>query len=174
MISTGDTTVPYETQKNLVEFFRPRTVLTFSSSHFWTVVRTWWSHTDEVVKFFDESAAAALKAKKLKLVNDRTWFVKPNDLLQSICEGLHPRSESLAPRTRRLFRSRFFETPSWLEGVNPSGDSFASPPDSPRLKKYDENHQSSSIRETTAPANCRLGSLKESRAAKIRRMRRDL
>jgi hypothetical protein len=64
VVALNDTTVPYATQKNLIEFFKPRTVIELSSSHFWAIVKTWLFHTGELVQFFDESAARALTPSK--------------------------------------------------------------------------------------------------------------
>lgn len=59
VIALNDTTVPFETQKNLLDFFKPRKVITLSSSHFWAILKTWLFHTDELVSFFNESAATS-------------------------------------------------------------------------------------------------------------------
>lgn len=58
VIATQDTTVPTETQKNLVDFFKPATVIERSSSHFWAIVKTWLFDGGRLVDFFDAAANA--------------------------------------------------------------------------------------------------------------------
>ncbi len=63
VIALSDSTVPVETQKNLVEFFKPQKVITLPNSHFWAILKTWLSHTKEIVAFFDESSARKINSK---------------------------------------------------------------------------------------------------------------
>ncbi len=56
VIATRDTTVPFATQKTLVDFFHPGANITLNNGHVWAIVKTWLFHTKELVSFFDESA----------------------------------------------------------------------------------------------------------------------
>ncbi len=60
VVAKKDTTVPYATQKNLVEFFHPRKTIELPNAHFWAIVKTWLFHTAELVSFFNESASRKL------------------------------------------------------------------------------------------------------------------
>lgn len=63
VLATEDPTVPTKTQRQLIEYFKPSKVITMSSGHVWSVVKTWLFHTDELVDFFNDSARDCLKTK---------------------------------------------------------------------------------------------------------------
>jgi len=50
--SSTDTTVPAATQIKLKELWQPQTVYEFSNSHFWTIVKSWMFHQNDIVEFF--------------------------------------------------------------------------------------------------------------------------
>ncbi len=54
-IALQDTTVRYETQKNLIEFWKPSLILTHSTGHFWGIVNTWLFNNDQIIQFFEEN-----------------------------------------------------------------------------------------------------------------------
>jgi hypothetical protein len=55
VVSTIDTTVPAADQMALKNLWNPQTLYSREKSHFMTIVSTWWSHEDDVIKFFFES-----------------------------------------------------------------------------------------------------------------------
>ena len=59
VVSEADTTVPTDYQHRLREFWKPMKVISIESNHFWTIVKTWLFHSDEVLDFFENSAKAA-------------------------------------------------------------------------------------------------------------------
>lgn len=57
VIANKDTTVATATQNQLKDFYKPQTVITLNNDHFWTIVKTWLFHSNEVQEFFDRNAA---------------------------------------------------------------------------------------------------------------------
>jgi len=55
-IAAEDSTVPTDNQKKLVEFWKPKKIITLSNSHFWGIVNTWLFHTEEIIEFFQMSS----------------------------------------------------------------------------------------------------------------------
>ena len=55
-IALNDTTIPTSLQLNLKEFFQPQKVITYDSSHFWGIAKTWLFNTSDIVDFFERSA----------------------------------------------------------------------------------------------------------------------
>lgn len=55
-IALEDKTVPTENQLKLKEYWKPTTVVTHASSHFWGILKTWLFDSKQILKFFDESA----------------------------------------------------------------------------------------------------------------------
>lgn len=55
-IATSDSTVPTSTQIALKELFKAQKVITYDSSHFWGIVKTWLFDTSDIVSFFDQAA----------------------------------------------------------------------------------------------------------------------
>lgn len=60
-IALNDRTVPTANQQRLIDFFQPQTVLSYSSGHFWGIVKTWLFDSAEVVKFFNSASDSELK-----------------------------------------------------------------------------------------------------------------
>ncbi|RYZ74861.1 MAG: hypothetical protein EOP05_08885 [Proteobacteria bacterium] len=58
VIATKDKTVPTKTQQQLIDYFHPSKLISLSGGHVWAVVKTWLFHTDDLVSFFEESAAS--------------------------------------------------------------------------------------------------------------------
>ena len=54
-IATKDSTVTFDTQLKLLDFWKPEKVITHKSNHYWGIVKTWAFHRSEIVRFFDES-----------------------------------------------------------------------------------------------------------------------
>lgn len=52
IISEKDTTVPGEFQMKLKELWQPRTVYRFHDNHFVTILKSWFWHRKNIVKFF--------------------------------------------------------------------------------------------------------------------------
>lgn len=63
VVASGDTTVPFETQSKLRDFWAPKKLINLDSSHFWAIVKTWLFHTDELLDFFEDSAKRLLKKR---------------------------------------------------------------------------------------------------------------
>lgn len=57
-IATDDSTVPTSTQTALQDLYKPQTVLTHQSGHFWGIVETWLFDTSDIVSFFEQAARA--------------------------------------------------------------------------------------------------------------------
>ncbi len=55
-IATEDETVPTKTQNQLQAFWKPQKVISYSSDHFWGIIKTWWSTEGEIVEFFEKNA----------------------------------------------------------------------------------------------------------------------
>ena len=55
-LALNDRTVPTKSQQRLVDFFKPDTVLEYSSNHFWGIVKTWLFDSSEVVRFFNSAS----------------------------------------------------------------------------------------------------------------------
>ncbi|MBY0452503.1 MAG: hypothetical protein K2P92_05655, partial [Bdellovibrionaceae bacterium] len=53
-----DSTVPTSTQIALKELFKAQKVITYDSSHFWGIVKTWLFDTSDIVSFFEQAAQA--------------------------------------------------------------------------------------------------------------------
>ena len=56
VVATEDSTVPTVTQQKLVDHFKPSVLITIHNGHFWTVIKTWLFHSDEIIDFFDKSS----------------------------------------------------------------------------------------------------------------------
>ena len=56
VIAENDETVPTTTQQNLKNYWQPKKVISYSSGHFWGIVRTWLLDEDEVIQFFETNA----------------------------------------------------------------------------------------------------------------------
>jgi hypothetical protein len=56
VVATKDETVPTKNQNQLVEFWKPNTVLTLDNGHFWGIVNTWLFHTDVILDFFNRAS----------------------------------------------------------------------------------------------------------------------
>jgi dienelactone hydrolase len=56
VIATQDEKVPTKNQKALADFFKPKKVITYESSHLWGIVKPWLFSSDEIIEFFDESS----------------------------------------------------------------------------------------------------------------------
>lgn len=56
-LAQHDDTVTYLSQEQLRNYWQPRTVITLPSNHFWGIVKMWLFHSDELEKFFEDSAA---------------------------------------------------------------------------------------------------------------------
>jgi hypothetical protein len=54
VVANKDETVKTEHQKNWVKAFNPEPLYDFDSSHFWSIVKTWWFHEDKISEFFLE------------------------------------------------------------------------------------------------------------------------
>jgi hypothetical protein len=65
VISTGDKTVPYATQKKLQDFFQPQKVIALKNNHFWAIVKTWAFYKSELISFFEEAQKEKLSRSKL-------------------------------------------------------------------------------------------------------------
>ncbi len=61
VVAENDTTVPTAMQYRLRDFWKPRKLISLSSTHFWAIVKTWFFYDDEIISFFDESANQMLK-----------------------------------------------------------------------------------------------------------------
>ncbi len=59
VVSDDDQTVSTQFQLNWEQAFEPDETYRFESSHFWTIVKTWWFHEEKIKNFF-------LKASELK------------------------------------------------------------------------------------------------------------
>ena len=55
VVATKDQTVPTQNQNQLVQFWKPKTIITLNNDHFWGIVKTWLFHSDELVDFFDHA-----------------------------------------------------------------------------------------------------------------------
>jgi len=55
-IATKDTTVPTRYQKELEQLWKPQTVYTVDSAHFWGIVNTWYRHDKDIVQFFIDAS----------------------------------------------------------------------------------------------------------------------
>lgn len=55
-ISSIDTTVPARFQQAQVELWKPQTLYARESSHFSTIVKTWWNNEEDIVQFFINAA----------------------------------------------------------------------------------------------------------------------
>lgn len=60
-IATQDTVVPIEQQNKLKELWKPKKEIYIHNDHFWGIVKTWLFHSDELLEFFEHSAANKLK-----------------------------------------------------------------------------------------------------------------
>ncbi len=60
-MAENDTTVPFENQRKLRDFWQPEKVIVLSSDHFWGIVKTWLFHSGELVKFFEASFEKSLR-----------------------------------------------------------------------------------------------------------------
>ncbi len=60
-IALNDGTVPTENQIKLQDYWKPKKVITFSSNHFWGIIKTWLFSRDEVLEFFEESVKSRLQ-----------------------------------------------------------------------------------------------------------------
>jgi len=62
ILSSNDKVVPSKYQEELRNFWKPRTVVTLSNNHFYTVVKAWLCYSDTVIKHFKDGAKAKLSA----------------------------------------------------------------------------------------------------------------
>lgn len=77
-IALEDKTVPTENQLKLKDYWNPETVITHPSTHFWGIVKTWLFDSEQIIQFFDRSAARlatprthpALKTEPIKMQAD--------------------------------------------------------------------------------------------------------
>lgn len=60
-VAMKDKTVPTATQLKLKEFWKPKKILAYSSSHFWGIVKTWLLDSDQVLEFFEESSRKVVR-----------------------------------------------------------------------------------------------------------------
>lgn len=60
-IATKDTVVPVELQNKLRDFWKPKKEIYIKNDHFWGIIKTWLFHSDEILEFFEQSAANKLK-----------------------------------------------------------------------------------------------------------------
>jgi hypothetical protein len=60
-IATKDTVVPVEQQNKLKNLWKPKKEIYIENDHFWGIVKTWLFHSDEILDFFEQSAAQKLK-----------------------------------------------------------------------------------------------------------------
>ncbi len=60
-IATEDTVVPVEQQNKLKNLWNPKKEIYIHNDHFWGIVKTWLFHSDEILEFFEQSAAQKLK-----------------------------------------------------------------------------------------------------------------
>ena len=60
-MAENDTTVPFENQRKLRDFWQPEKVIVISGDHFWGIVKTWLFHSGELVKFFEASFEKSLR-----------------------------------------------------------------------------------------------------------------
>ncbi len=56
VVSSGDTKVPAAAQQALQSLWQPRTVYAFSDNHLGTILKAWFWHRGDIVRFFLESA----------------------------------------------------------------------------------------------------------------------
>ncbi len=56
VISDDDQTVATQYQLNWEQAFEPDETYRFESSHFWTIVKTWWFHEEKIKDFFVNAA----------------------------------------------------------------------------------------------------------------------
>ena len=66
VVATQDETVPTKNQNQLVEFWRPETVITLNNDHFWGIVKTWMFHSDEVLDFFQRARQTYVDISKVR------------------------------------------------------------------------------------------------------------
>ncbi len=62
-IALDDSTVPTARQMALKELFHPQKVITYNSSHFWGIAKTWLFSTSNIVDFFEQSARSKSSEK---------------------------------------------------------------------------------------------------------------
>lgn len=60
-IATKDTVVPIEQQNKLRDLWKPKKEIYIENDHFWGIVKTWLFHSDDLIEFFQQSAAKKLK-----------------------------------------------------------------------------------------------------------------
>jgi hypothetical protein len=63
-IALNDTVVPTNTQQAVIDYFKPSTVLTYNSSHFWGIANTWLYSSDQIVEFFKNSSEKVLISQR--------------------------------------------------------------------------------------------------------------
>jgi hypothetical protein len=63
IISSTDTTVPAAYQKKLADLWKPQVVYIFSTNHFYSIIRAWWSYQNEIIQFFINSASREFVSK---------------------------------------------------------------------------------------------------------------
>lgn len=55
-IATKDEKVPTRNQLALADFFKPQKIISYDSSHFWGIIKSWAYSSGEIVSFFDKAA----------------------------------------------------------------------------------------------------------------------
>lgn len=63
IIATKDTTVPTEFQERLRQLWGTKVVYDFSSSHFMSILKSWYYHSEDIVKFFTTAAATTSQSR---------------------------------------------------------------------------------------------------------------
>lgn len=55
VVAREDTTIPFDAQQTLQNYWKPTLVIELANGHFWAIVNTWLYHSDEILEFFESS-----------------------------------------------------------------------------------------------------------------------
>lgn len=66
VVATQDKTVPTQNQNQLVQLWKPQTIITLNNDHFWGIVKTWLFHSGELVDFFDHAHQEFVDSSKVR------------------------------------------------------------------------------------------------------------